>query len=348
VKLGTGLRRAADFQTSVQRVVDMEKAGLDIVSSGEAWGFDAFTKLAYVAARTERVQLATSIVNVFSRSATTLAVTAASLDQISGGRAILGLGASGPQVIEGFHGVPYARPLSRIVDTIEVCRITWRREKVTYSGRAITVPLPPEQGTGLGKALNVMDYPLRPDIPIWWAALTPRAVEKAAELADGWIPIYVIPEKVGEVWGPALRAGLARRGPGRLPFETSVAVNVAIGENLPVRELRDQFRADLALHVGGFGARGANFYNDLAIAFGFPDEAKLIQDLFLDHKKDEAAAHVPDEWLEKASLIGPKSFVAERLAAYREAGITVLSVTPVGGQDPVRTVEQLRELVDSL
>jgi F420-dependent oxidoreductase-like protein len=348
MKLGTGLRRAADFQASVQRVVDMEKAGLDIVSSGEAWGFDAFTKLAYVAARTERVQLATSIVNVFSRSPATLAVTAAGLDEISGGRAILGLGASGPQVIEGFHGVPYARPLSRIVDTIEVCRMVWRRDKVSYAGSAVTVPLPPGQGTGLGKALRVMDYPVRPDIPIWWAALTPRAVEKAAEVADGWIPIYVIPEKVGEVWGPALAAGRARRGPGRLPFETSVAVSVAIGENLPVRELRDQFRADLALHVGGFGARGANFYNDLAIAFAFPDEAKLIQDLFLAGKKAEAAAHVPDEWLEKASLIGPRNWVAERLAAYREAGITVLSITPVGDQDPVRTVEQLRELVDSL
>ena len=150
-----------------------------------------------------------------------------------------------------------------------------------------------------------MDYPVRPDIPIWWAALTPKAVETAAEIADGWIPIHLIPDKVQEVWGEALRAGLARRGPDRLPFEAAVGVNVAIGEDLPVQELRDLYRPHLALYVGGMGARGANFYNDMAVAFGFPDEAKVIQDLYLDGKRDEAAAHVPAEWLEKAQLIGP-------------------------------------------
>jgi F420-dependent oxidoreductase-like protein len=350
VKLATGLGIGGkgDFQASVRRIVDMEKAGLDVVTAGEAWSFDAFSRLAYIAARTDRVQLATSIVNVFSRSASTIAVSAASIDQMSGGRFILGLGSSGPQVIEGFHGVPYTKPLSRVVDVIGICRILWRREKVVYSGQAITVPLPPGEGTGLGKALNVMDYPLRPDIPIWWAALTPKAVETAAEVADGWIPIHLIPEKVGEVWGDALRAGMARRGEGRLPFEISVGVHVAIGENLAVQELRDRYRPHLALYIGGMGARGANFYNDMAVAFGFPDAAKAIQDLYLDGKKDEAAAHVPAEWLEKAQLIGPKSYIKERLAAYKEAGVSVISVDPVDGQDPVETIEQMRELVDDV
>jgi F420-dependent oxidoreductase-like protein len=346
--MGLGLGGRNDFAASVTQITELEKVGLDVVSAGEAWSFDAFTKLAYVAAKTERVQLATAIVNVFSRSASTIAATAASIDQMSGGRFILGLGSSGPQVIEGFHGVPFTKPLSHIVDVIGVCRVLWRREKVIYSGSAITVPLPPGQGTGLGKPLNLMDYPLRPDIPIWWAALTPRSVETAAEVADGWIPIHLIPEKISEVWGDQLRAGLARRGAGRLPFEINAGVNVAIGENLPVQELRDQYRPQLALYVGGMGARGANFYNDMAVAFGFPDEAKAIQDLYLDGKKMEAATLVPAEWLEKSQLIGPRSYVKERLAAYREAGVNVLSVRPVGDQDPVALIEQMRELVDDV
>jgi F420-dependent oxidoreductase-like protein len=343
---GLGLGGKADFQAGVRRVVDMEKAGLDIVSASEAWSFDSFSRLGYVAAKTERVQLMTSIINVFSRTPTAIAASAASLDQVSGGRFILGLGSSGPQVIEGFWGAPFSKPLSRIVDVINVCRIVWRREPVVYSGKSFTVPLPPGEGTGLGKPLRIMDYPVRPDIPIYWAALTPKAVETAAEIADGWIPIHLIPDKVNDVWGEALRAGKARRGEGRPSFEAQVGVNVAIGEDLPVQELRDQYRPHLALYVGGMGARGANFYNDMAIAFGYPDEAKIIQDLYLDGKKDEAAAHVPAEWLELAQLIGPKSFVKERIAAYKEAGITSLSINAVGGQDPVKVVEQMRELVD--
>lgn len=343
---GIGIVGKADFQDQVRRIADMEKAGLDIVSAGEAWSFDAFSRLAYIAARTERVQLLTSIVNVFSRSPTAIAASAASVDAVSGGRFILGLGSSGPQVIEGFWGVPFTKPLSRIVDVIGICRMVWRRERVEYTGKAVSIPLPPGEGTGLGKPLRVMDYPVRPDIPIWWAALTPRAVQTAAEIADGWIPIHLIPDKVQQVWGDSLRAGLARRAPDRPPFDVHVSVNVAIGDALPVQELRDLYRPHLALYVGGMGARGANFYNDMAVSFGFPDEAKIIQDLYLDGRKDEAASHVPAEWLEKAQLIGPRSYIRDRLAAYREAGVTSLSITPVGGQDPVKTIEAMRDLVD--
>lgn len=348
MKIGTALAMGGrrDPQQDVQRIVDMEQAGLDLVSVPEAWGFDAFTRLAYLAARTERVQLATAIINVFSRTPSTIAASAASLDTLSGGRFVLGLGSSGGQVIEGFHGVPFTKPLSRIVDVIGVCRMAWRREKIVYSGKAVSVPLPADQGAGLAKPLNLMDYPLRPDIPIWWAALTPKAVETAAELADGWIPIHLIPEKIGDVWGDALAAGRARRAEDRLPFDIMATVNVAVGEDLPVEELRDRYRAGLALYVGGMGARGANFYNDMAVAFGFPDEAKVIQDLYLEGKKEEAAAHVPAEWLEKSQLIGPRSYVKERIGAFKEAGVTVLSVNPMGGQDPVRTIETMRELVD--
>jgi F420-dependent oxidoreductase-like protein len=232
------------------------------------------------------------------------------------------------------------------VDVIGVCRIAWRREKVVYSGNSLSVPLPVGQGAGVGKPLNLMDYPLRPDIPIWWAALTPKAVETAAELADGWIPIHLIPEKIEDVWGDALAAGQSRREKGRFPFDIMVTVNVAIGDDLPAEEMRDRYRPALALYVGGMGARGANFYNDMAVAFGFPDEAKVIQDLYLEGKRDEAAAHVPSEWLEKSQLIGPRSYVKERLAAYKEAGVTVLSIRPLDGQDPIKAVELMRELVD--
>jgi F420-dependent oxidoreductase-like protein len=345
---GLGLGGKSDFRADVQKLVELEKAGLDVVTCAEAWSFDAFTKLAYIAAKTERVQLATSIINVFSRSATAIAATAASVDEVSGGRFILGLGSSGPQVVEGFWGVPFTKPLSHIVDVIGVCRILWRREKVVYSGNAITVPLPPGQGTGLGKPLNVMDYPVRPDIPIWWAAQTPRAVEKAAELADGWLPFGFIPEKAREVWGAALDRGFAKRSSQRLPFETSTGVTVAIGENLPVEELRDQARPQTALYWGGMGARGANFYNDTAIALGYGDEARAIQDLYLDGKKEEAARLVPADYLEKMSLIGPRSYVRDRLAAYKEAGVDVLSIRPAPGQNRLETVEALRTLVDDV
>lgn len=348
---GLGIGGKQDFSAQVSTLAEMEKAGLDVVIGGEAWGFDVFTRLAFVAARTERVQLLTSIVNVYSRSATTIAASAASLDEISGGRFILGLGSSGAQVIEGFHGIPFTKPLSHIVDTIAVCRQVWAREKVNYSGAAITIPLPKDQGMGLGKALHLMDYPLRRDIGIWWAALTQKAVEKAAEVADGWIPMHLIPEMVQPVWGAALATGFAKRGAstaGRLPFEISAHTTVAIGENLPVQQLRDQYRPVLALYIGGMGARGANFYNDMAVAFGYPDEARIIQDLYLDGKKDEAAKHVPSDWVEKAQLIGPRSYVKERLAAFREAGVTSLTVSPIAGSDPVRLIETMRELVDDL
>ncbi|MCW2604915.1 MAG: class F420-dependent oxidoreductase [Pseudonocardiales bacterium] len=345
---GMGLGGRRDFEAQVREIVELEMAGLDIIMAAEAWSFDAFTQLAYIAAKTERVQLATSIVNVFSRSATTIATAAASVDEMSGGRFILGIGSSGAQVIEGFHGIPYTKPLSHIVDVIGVCRLVWKREKVIYSGKAITVPLPKDQGLGLGKALNVMDYPLRPDIPIWWAAQTPKAVEAAAELADGWLPYGFIPERADKVWGEALAKGKAKRGEGRLPWEVSTGALVAIGENLDAEKLRDQQRAGLALYIGGMGARGANFYNDTAVALGFADEAKIIQDLYLEGKKDEAAKHVPAEWLEKTSLIGSKSYIKDRLAAYKEAGVTTLSIRPAGGQEKVETVATMRELVDSL
>ena len=337
------------FKEAAQRVVDLEKAGLDQVWIAEAYSFDAISQVGYLAAQTEKVEIGTGIVNVFSRTAALMAMTAAGCDYVSDGRFILGLGASGPQVIEGFHGVKYEKPVQRIKEYIEACRLIWKREeKFDYQGKTFQAPLPPGEGTGLGKPLKLINHPLRSDIPIWWASLKDRAVEATAELADGWLPIMFIPEKHHQVWGPQLKAGLAKRDPSRKRLDIAAGGMLAIGEDLVGEEQKkilDFARPGAALYVGGMGARGKNFYNDICRDYGYEQEAVDIQDLYLDGKKDEAAARIPAEWLELSHLVGPKSYIKERIGAFKEAGVTVLSVNPVG-PEPVKAIETLRSIVD--
>jgi F420-dependent oxidoreductase-like protein len=249
-------------------------------------------------------------------------------------------------VVEGFHGVPYEKPLMRIKETIEVVRRVIRREVIDFHGQTIDIPLPAGQGTGLGKPLKLINRPVREAVPIWWASLMGNAVAATAEVADGWLPIMFIPEKAMGVWGDDLRRGLAKRSPDLAPLDISAGGMLAIGDDLPVEKIRDMGRPGTALYVGGMGARGKNFYNDLAVRYGYEQAAKEIQDLYLEGKKDEAAAKVPEEWLEKTSLVGPASYIAERVAAYKEAGVTVLNVNPVGS-DPVKAIDQMREIVDA-
>ncbi|MGD9998549.1 MAG: LLM class F420-dependent oxidoreductase [Ilumatobacteraceae bacterium] len=348
MKLSMMINYSGGFKEAAQRVVDLEKAGLDQVWVAEAYSFDAISQIGYLAAITERVEIGTGIVNVYSRTPALMAMTAAGCDYVSDGRFILGLGASGPQVIEGFHGVRYEKPMQRIKEYIEACRMIWKRdEKFEYHGQTIDAPLPAGQGTGLGKPLKIINHPVRSDIPIWWASLKDRSVEATAELADGWLPIMFIPEKYHHVWGSQLKAGLAKRDPSRGRLDISAGGMLAIDESLTGEartKLLDHARPGMALYVGGMGARGKNFYNDIARAYGYEQEAELVQDLYLDGKKDEAAAALPGEWLELANLVGPKSYVKERIGAFKEAGVTVLSVNPVG-PDPVKAIETLRELV---
>jgi F420-dependent oxidoreductase-like protein len=346
MKLSMQLSYAGGFKEAAKQVVDLEKAGLDVVWVAEAYTFDAISQMGYLAAITDRVQIGSGIVNVFSRTPTLLGMTAAGLDFVSDGRCILGLGASGPQVVEGFHGVPYEKPLMRIKETIEVVRRVVRREVIDFHGQTIDIPLPEGEGTGLGKPLKLINRPVRDAIPIWWASLMGNAVAATAEVADGWLPIMFIPEKAMGVWGDDLKRGLAKRSPDLAPLDISAGGMLAIGDDLPVEKIRDMGRPGTALYVGGMGARGKNFYNDLAVRYGFAQAAKEIQDLYLDGKKEEAAAKVPEEWLEKTSLVGPASYIAERVAAYKEAGVTVLNVNPVGS-DPVKAIDQLREIVDA-
>ena len=348
MKLSMMINYSGGFKEAVQRVVELEKAGLDQVWIAEAYSFDAISQVGYLAAKTERVEIGTGIVNVFTRTAALMAMTAAGCDYVSDGRFILGLGASGPQVIEGFHGVPFEKPMQRIKEYIESCRMIWRREKFDYQGQTFQVPLPAGEGTGLGKPLKLINHPVRADIPIWWASLKDRSVEATAEIADGWLPIMFIPEKYHSVWGPQLKAGLAKRDPSRPRLDIAAGGMLAIDESLvgdARTKLLDMARPNMALYVGGMGARGKNFYNDIACAYGYDKEAAEVQDLYLDGKKDEAAAALPGEWLELANLVGPRSYVKERVGAFKEAGVTVLSVNPVG-PDAARTMETLRQIVD--
>ena len=340
MKVSMPLSYAGGFKQSAQQAVALEKAGLDTIWVAEAYGFDGVSLMGYLAAVTETVEIGAAILPIYTRTPSLLGMTAAGVDALSDGRCILGLGASGPQVIEGFHGVPYTQPLTRTREIIEICRQVWARERVTYDGKAYTLPLPPDQGTGLGKPLKLITRPVRDRIPVYVAALGPKNVRMTAEIADGWLPLFYLPEKVDDVWGDDLRAGAAARDADLGPLEIVAGGLLAVGDD--AAQMRDLARPMIALYVGGMGARGRNFYNDLACRYGFEAEAKEIQDLYLDGKKDEAAAAVPDGLLEAATICGPEGYVRDRIAAYKESGVTSLNVTPIAPDAPA-LVTQLKE-----
>lgn len=346
MRIGLGINYAGGFKEVAAEVADLERAGLDIVFVPEAYSFDAVSALGYLAASTERVQLASGILQLYTRTPTLTAMTAAGLDYVSDGRFILGLGASGPQVIEGFHGVPYDAPIARTREVIDICRQVWRRETVQHHGKHYTIPLPAEQGTGLGKPLKLINKPVRERIPILVAALGPKNVELAAEIAEGWQPIFYLPEKAQDVWGKALASGQAKRDPALGDLDVYAGPALAIGEN--VEPIREFVKPHLALYIGGMGAKGKNFYHTLATRYGYGAAADRIQELYLSGDKDSAVKAVPDELVRDISLIGTRGFVKERLAAFREAGVTALNVVPIAATpaDRIKLIETLRELVD--
>lgn len=345
MRIGTTLSYAGGFTEVVDELAELEKIGLDIAFVAEAYSYDAASQLGYLAAKTSTVKLASGIFQLYTRTPTLLAMTAAGLDYVSGGRFVLGIGASGPQVIEGFHGVKYDAPLGRTRETVEICRKVWRRERLEFEGKYFTVPLPPEQGTGLGKALKLINHPVRDRIPVLIAALGPKNVALTAEIAEGWQPIFFLPEKAHDVWGAALAEGKAKRDPALGDLEVYAGPALAIGDD--VEALYGFVKPSLALYIGGMGAKGKNFYHNLATAYGFGKEADTIQELYLSGKKAEATDAVPDELVKNISLIGPKSFVAERVAAFKEAGVTTLNVAPLAADAAgrIKHVEALRELL---
>jgi len=338
MRLSTQLAYASEPRAAILHAVLLEKAGVDVAWVAEAYGFDAPTLLGYLAARTERMLIGPGILPIYSRTPALIAQTAAGLDAVSGGRCLLGLGASGPQVIEGWHGVRYDRPVARTREIVEICRQVWRRETVTHQG-LYQLPLPPGEGTGLGKPLKLLTRPVRDRIPIYIASLGDKNVELTAEIAEGWLPIFYIPEKAEQVWGSALAAGLARRTPDLGQLEIAAGGLLAIGED--VAGLREAARANAALYIGGMGARGKNFYNDLARRYGYEREAAQVQDLYLDGRHRDAEAAVPAEFLELTNLIGPAGYVRERLDAFRAAGVTMVNVLPIG-PNPRRDIEMVK------
>jgi F420-dependent oxidoreductase-like protein len=341
MRTGIFLSYAGGFKQAVDQVVELEKVGVDIALVAEAYSYDAISQLGYLAAKTSTIELGSGVVPIYVRTPTLLAMTAAGLDYVSDGRFRLGIGTSGPQVMEGFHGVPFDAPMGRTREVVEICRQVWRREKVVHDGKHYQIPLPAERGTGLGKPLRLINHPVRENIPITIAALGPKNVELTAEIAEGWQPVFFYPEKADEVWGDALRAGKAKRDPALGELDIMVSASLAIGDD--VEDRLAWAKPQLALYIGGMGARGKNFYHNLATRYGFGEVADRIQDLFLAGKKDEAIAAVPDELVRQVSLVGPRGFIKERLAAYAEAGVTTMLVHPLATDDAeaVRFTEEL-------
>jgi F420-dependent oxidoreductase-like protein len=348
VRIGMALNYSGGFAETIAELADYEKAGLDIVFVPEAYSFDAVSQLGFIAARTERLQIASGILQIYTRTPALTAMTAAGLDYVSGGRFTLGIGASGPQVIEGFHGVPYTAPLGRTRELVEICRMVWRRERLDYQGRHYQIPLPLQLGTGLGKPLKLINQPIRERIPIVIAAMGPKNVALAAEIAEGWQPIFYLPERATQVWGDSLAEGRAKRDVSLGDLDVVVTASLAITDDGDVAEgLIDDLRPMLALYIGGMGARGRNFYHDLACRFGFQAAADLIQDRYLAGDKAAAVAAVPDELVRRTSLIGPAGYIRERLAMLRASGATTLNVTPLAPTAAARihSIEQIRTLL---
>jgi len=328
-----GLGLTSDDQIEIVR--EAERLSYDSVWAAEAYGSDAATILGWVAGQTETIKIGSAIFQMPARSPAMTAMTAATLDQLSGGRMLLGIGSSGPQVAEGWHGQRFARQLQRTREYVAVVRKVLNRERVEFHGETLELPLP----DGPGKALKLTIAPVQDRIPIYLAAIGPKNTQLAGEIADGWIPIFFSPENVGEL-RPLLEEGAARAGRSLDDgFDIAPTVNVSIDEDLDAA--RDRMRPFIALYVGGMGSRKQNFYNALAVRYGFEEAAKEVQDLYLDGKRDEAAAAVPDELVDTVTLCGPPDHVRERLAVYRDAGVGTLGVTPVAGTKDER-IAQLR------
>jgi len=333
---GLGLTSADQLEI----VQEAERLGYDSVWAAEAYGSDTATVLAWLAGQTSKIRLASGIFQIPGRSAAMTAMTAATIDQLSDGRMILGIGTSGPQVSEGWHGVRFGKQLSRTREYVDVLRMALNRERVIYEGESIVLPLP----DGPGKALKLTISTVQDQIPIFIAAIGPKNTQLAAEIADGVIPMFFSPEHVS-VMRQEIQTGVDRAGNGKTIDDVEIApgVQVYVGEDWEAA--RNLMRPFIALYVGGMGSRDKNFYKQLVERYGFEDAAKEIQDLYLDGKKDEAMAAIPNELIDAVTLCGPKEHVKERLAAFREAGVGTLGVTPIAFTKDDR-IEQLRLIAE--
>ena len=333
-----GLGLTSEQQLALVR--EAESLGYDSVWAAEAYGSDTATVLAWLASQTERIKIGSAIFQIPGRSPAMTAMTAATLDNISGGRMILGIGTSGPQVAEGWHGQRFAKPLERTREYVEILRKALGRERVEFKGNQYELPLP----DGPGKALKLMIAPVQERIPIYIAAIGPKNTQLTGEIADGWIPTLFSPEHVSEL-RPLLQEGAERAGRSLDGFDIAPTVNVCVDDD--VDKAHDALRPVLALYVGGMGSRKQNFYNKLVQRYGFEDAAREVQDLYLDGKKDEAAAALPGELIDKVSLAGPPDRIKERLGLYRDAGVGTLMITPMAwtAEERSRMMRTVAELL---
>ena len=320
----------------MEKILEIERLGYDSVWSAEAYGSDAVTPAAWIAALTTRIHVGTGIMQMAGRTPAATAMTAMTLDGLSGGRFRLGLGVSGPQVVEGWHGLPFGKPLRRTREYVEIVRAIFRREQpLEYRGEYYQVPYAGPDATGLGKPLKSILHG-RADIPIYLAAVGPKNVALAAEIADGWIPVFFSARRM-KMFREWLDEGFRRAGKSGAGFDIMPMVAVVVGDD--VAACRRTVKAKLALYVGGMGARGRNFYNDLARRYGYEDAAKTIQDLYLSGRKADAEAAVPDALVDEVALCGPRERVRERLDEWRSAGVTTLMVA--GDRVATRTMAEL-------
>ena len=326
-------------QEQLHVVHEAERLGYDSVWAAEAYGSDAATVLAWLAAGTSKVKLGSAIFQMPGRTPAMTAMTAATIDELSGGRMVLGIGSSGPQVAEGWHGQPFARQLQRTREYVAVVRKALARERLEFHGETIELPIP----GGPGKALKLMITPVQERIPIYLAAIGPKNTALAGEIADGWIPTFFSPEHVAE-FRALLEEGAARSGRSLDGFDIAPTVQAYVSDD---RELaRNLMRPVLALYIGGMGSRRQNFYNNLVKRYGFEQAAAEIQDLYLEGKKEEAGAAIPAELIDTVSLCGPRDVVAERITAFREAGVGTLMVSPMAwtAEDRVAQLRAVAEL----
>ena len=330
---------------AVEIVQAAERAGYDSVWAAESYGSDAVSVLAYLAAKTETIQLGAAILQVPARPPAAAAMAGVTIDALSGGRFIFGFGPSGPQVSEGWYGVPYAKPWGRTREYVEVVKkIVAREGRLEHSGEHYTLPLSDGEGvTGQGKALKLNIHPVRSEIPVYLGAIGRKSVELAAEIADGWIPIFFSVDKWQEAWGEHIEAGLAKGGRTREQFQVSPSVQVAIGGDLDAA--RGMVKAGLLLYIGGMGSKKTNFYADLTRRFGFAEVADEVQSLYLDGKREEAYAAIPDELVDATAMIGTEEEVAERVKRFDEAGVDRMIVSPMH-QKPEESLHTLERLAD--
>jgi F420-dependent oxidoreductase-like protein len=333
-----GMRGAVGDELAL--VLEAERLGYSVVWAAEAYGSDAVTVLSYLAAKTSTIELGSAVLQIPARTPTMTAMTAATLDTLSGGRFRLGLGVSGPQVSEGWHGVRFAKPLARTREYVDIVNLALSRKRVQYAGNTYQLPLP----DGPGKALHLMVRPVRQHVPIYLAAIGPRNVELAGEIADGWQPVFFSPEHAGAHLAH-LRKGRQTAGEDLADFDISASIPLCVGDDLDA--CAEPVRPYAALYIGGMGSREQNFYNALAVRMGYGDAAAKVQDLFLDSSYDAAAGAVPLEFIDQTSLLGPVDRIAERMQAYAAAGVTTASVVPYGDTAEER-LATLRDAADAL